>query len=370
MNLSLYEDSANIQKIPREKIVVADLLGSGSYSNVYVVESLGNAFDFSLLPADDGYDFGDDEWGSSSHSSSSSSFSRGDSELSDDSERSYSSASSSSSKKRLALKCFHEETLDCPDKTRQAAIDLAYEADILSQHRHKHLINLHAISEDFMTNMESRVLVLDYIVETLHQRLRRWRKAKKANSSQPLPLLLRPQKRQDLIHEQEQRALNIGLPIAQAIKYLHENHIIYRDLKPANCGWDETGTLRIFDFGLARQVPKEHPRIVGSCGTLRYMSPEVYDGREYGFPADVYSFALVMWEVCSLQKLFPLVRNAKQMEQLVFQAKTRPSLGTVLSKKAKGLITSGWQHDESKRPTFDSIVSTLQSDFLGERLDI
>lgn len=58
------------------------------------------------------------------------------------------------------------------------------------------------------------------------------------------------------------------------------NRIIYRDLKPENIGFDVRGDVKIFDFGLAREVNEKDQlddgtyKLTGDTGSLRYMAPE------------------------------------------------------------------------------------------------
>jgi serine/threonine protein kinase len=72
---------------------------------------------------------------------------------------------------------------------------------------------------------------------------------------------------------------------------------LYSDLKPANIGFDEKGTVKIFDFGLSREYeedkegrPPAKPHLMtGGAGTPRYMAPEVARMDDsYGFAAFVH----------------------------------------------------------------------------------
>jgi len=271
--------------------------------------------------------------------------------------------------RRLALKCLHEYTLKCPKRTRSAAKDLAFEAVLLSRYQHENIIGLHAISADFWTCTESRALVLDYIVETLQERLDRWRKQPRSLPS-ALSVFLRRKRGRD---EQHRRSLTIGLPIARGMEFLHSRKIIYRDLKPTNIGFDAEGHVRIFDFGLARKYngATECPRMSGFAGTLRYMAPEIFSDHEYGFPADVYSFAMVLWEICTLQKVYPQNSVSAQLERLVVtHSKLRPPLRKVVSRQLRMILEESWHWDEKRRLSFASIVLRLKTTFSSERFDL
>jgi serine/threonine protein kinase len=85
--------------------------------------------------------------------------------------------------------------------------------------------------------------------------------------------------------------------VCDALKYLHKNNIIYRDLKPANVGFDDSGVVKMFDFGLARHMDDCERAIAGS---LRYMAPETMLGEGSDAKSDVYSFGILLYEVVTL----------------------------------------------------------------------
>ena len=63
--------------------------------------------------------------------------------------------------------------------------------------------------------------------------------------------------------------------ILEAISYLHDNNILYRDLKPENVVIDEKGHIKITDFGLSKLDFKSNDRAYSFCGSPEYMAPEM-----------------------------------------------------------------------------------------------
>ena len=67
--------------------------------------------------------------------------------------------------------------------------------------------------------------------------------------------------------------LEIALEVAHAMAYLHSLSVMFRDLKPSNIGFNTEGTLKLFDFGLAKEIkgPPGTYRLTGHTGSRRYM---------------------------------------------------------------------------------------------------
>lgn len=101
--------------------------------------------------------------------------------------------------------------------------------------------------------------------------------------------------------------------ILEGVKYLHNQGIIHRDLKPENIMLDNTGTIKLIDFDLARFVDKEKPMSRG-VATIYYRPPEIFFGDTN------YSSAVDMWAVgCIIAEIFmkdPIFKGHNELEVL------------------------------------------------------
>jgi serine/threonine protein kinase len=110
-----------------------------------------------------------------------------------------------------------------------------------------------------------------------------------------------------------QRALELGLQIAEGLAKAHEKGVLHRDLKPDNLLISEDGYAKIIDFGLAKLVEPLTPgagvdpeaetqlktREGMVMGTVAYMSPEQAVGESLDARSDIFSFGVVLYEMLS-----------------------------------------------------------------------
>jgi serine/threonine protein kinase len=139
-------------------------------------------------------------------------------------------------------------------------------------------------------------------------------------------------------------------------------------LKPANIGFDKKGTVKLFDFGFAREhkgsgeLRKQQRRMTGGTGTPRYMAPEVARMEEdYGFSADVYSFAILLWQIVTTQVPFSEFKTPIEFYAKVVLDDQRPSLKYLKNNDLATLISQCWSPDPKNRLTFPNIRSQLDS---------
>jgi WD40 repeat protein/serine/threonine protein kinase len=119
----------------------------------------------------------------------------------------------------------------------------------------------------------------------------------------------------------------IGLQVADALDYAHQQGVLHRDIKPSNLLLDLHGVVWVADFGLAKADGQENLTETGDVlGTLRYMPPEALEGKNDA-RSDLYSLGLSLYELLALRPAYA----ERTREQLVKHITTTdpPRLGSV-----------------------------------------
>lgn len=145
--------------------------------------------------------------------------------------------------------------------------------------------------------------------------------------------------------------------------------LIYRNLPL----FFHKGDVKIFDFGLAKELDPtlqhgctEFYELSGNTGSLRYMSPEVARSEPYNLTADVYSFGLLLWQVCSLDLPYDGM-NRQDHSELVVHGNERPQLDSSWSTPLRILMKRAWEPDPAVRPSMDSIYKILKREICALR---
>src|SRR5262245_31502142 len=97
------------------------------------------------------------------------------------------------------------------------------------------------------------------------------------------------------------QALDLAIPLADALEYAHRQGVIHRDLKPANVLLRADGSPVLADFGLARPLQVLSDAQITATGallgTLVYMAPEQFSGRAADTRADIDAFGVMLFEM-------------------------------------------------------------------------
>ena len=215
----------------------------------------------------------------------------------------------------VALKTLRQEELSKPD----AAARFRGEAQAVARLRHPHIVAVHEVGS--FGGIE--YFTMEFV--------------------EGLPLDRRILRDPGLTPRQ---AVEIVLPICEALEYAHSKGVIHRDLKPANIIIDTEGMPFLVDWGIAKRletppasedgdappaprasavpVPDEEEDLLGS---IPYMAPEYVEGSAYDELCDLYSLGVVLYEVLGGPNCLPYYDpDTRKFLERIMQEPPRPIL--------------------------------------------
>ena len=93
----------------------------------------------------------------------------------------------------------------------------------------------------------------------------------------------------------EKIAFQYFIQVVNAVYFLHENQIIHRDIKPENLLLGENNTIKLCDFGWAKNLTLKNRS--SYCGTVEYMAPEIIESENYDYSVDIWSLGILLYEL-------------------------------------------------------------------------
>ncbi|KAJ1699653.1 hypothetical protein LUZ63_008165 [Rhynchospora breviuscula] len=157
------------------------------------------------------------------------------------------------------------------------------------------------------------------------------------------------------------RRLSMAFDVAQGMNYLHKRNppIVHRDLKSPNLLVDKKYTVKVCDFGLSRMKAKTFLSSKTAAGTPEWMAPEVLRDEPSNEKSDVYSFAVILWELMTLQQPWSNLNPAQVVAAVGFKGR-RLDIPSDVNASVASLIQSCWADESWKRPSFSSIMDSLK----------
>ena len=329
---SLDSHNSFCARFSREEIVLGEKLGSGSYSDVYEVKSfeLNNKFIHTMTT-----------------------------------EEVEKRRDMARRPERYAMKHLKPSLVQTStDVLQVAAFDLSYEAELLRNLDHPNILKLEGIHHEkqaaFKHGCDSFFLILERLDDSLNKRISNWSKL----SRNPLKKLT---KSNGTTVPTLGERLGMASSIASALHYLHSNGIIYRDLKPENCGVDTQGNLKLFDFGLSRVLPSSRYSQcdilyeMSGAGTPRYSAPEVLKGQPYNESVDVYAFSIVLHELLSLKRPYKGYATKQAFVDAVLGGERPRVENEEWPAEVKEAMRAAFSEQHSRRPSIDEFIDACSS---------
>jgi serine/threonine protein kinase len=148
--------------------------------------------------------------------------------------------------------------------------------------------------------------------------------------------------------------LSIMDQVCEGLEYAHKLNLVHRDIKPANIFLENSGHVRILDFGTVKTSSSNLTQMGFVLGTINYMAPEQIRGETCTAASDVFSCGIVFYQLASGQHPFskPRMGLAQIVSAIVFE--TPAPLGQVAAGAPEGfefIITKCLDKDPAKRWT-------------------
>lgn len=163
------------------------------------------------------------------------------------------------------------------------------------------------------------------------------------------------QQQYDLRH-----ACSWAMQTARGVAYLHSmkpKPIMHRDLKPANLLLFSRGKiLKICDFGTACAVKTQ---MTNNTGSACYMAPEVMRLSSYQEKGDVFSWAIIFWEILARRTPHPRLENVYQVMWKVCEGGRPPRLKDC-PEIIEDLICKSWDMNPNIRPSMEEVVKKIE----------
>jgi len=233
----------------------------------------------------------------------------------------------------VAIKQLKQQSL-----TEDSVAELHSEATIMSQLRNPHVLQFYG----FCFDAPHFALVMEYMPEGSMYGL--------LHSDQALGWDART---------------TMGIDVGAGLSYLHQQNILHRDLKSMNVLLYQQGgeyRCKLTDFGLSK-IKTETKTITADSGkgTLAWMAPELFGRRAvYAKASDIYSYAVVLWELATRATPFSDAHNPALIAKWVGDGEREDILSDV-PVPIRDVITQAWAQDPASRLSATQIVKRLKA---------
>jgi beta-lactam-binding protein with PASTA domain/predicted Ser/Thr protein kinase len=158
------------------------------------------------------------------------------------------------------------------------------------------------------------------------------------------------------------RAVDLTVQILKAARFAHRRGVIHRDLKPHNVIVDDNDHVKVTDFGIARAGASDMTETGSIMGTAQYLSPEQAQGLAVSAPSDLYSVAIVLYEMLTGRVPFDGESAVTIALKHVSEAPIPPSqLNPAVSPALDQVVMWALNKDPADRPAdADQFITALE----------
>jgi NIMA (never in mitosis gene a)-related kinase len=154
----------------------------------------------------------------------------------------------------------------------------------------------------------------------------------------------------------------------QGLKYIHDMHILHRDLKSGNLFLSKAGNIKIGDFGIAKVLECTAACAQTQIGTPYYLCPEICKGKPYSWGSDIWAMGCILHELCALRVPFD-GHDLKSLIQNITKAPT-PKLPARYSRPLQDLLNCVLNRNPNSRPEASDVLEIPIVRDMADRMDI
>jgi serine/threonine protein kinase len=164
--------------------------------------------------------------------------------------------------------------------------------------------------------------------------------------------------------------LHIGAEICEALEHAHSARapdgkpmsLVHRDVSPSNVLLSRAGEIKLTDFGIAKRAEQEHTGTGAVRGKFAYISPEQARNEPVDPRSDVFSVAVVLWELITNKRMFSGLGDLEALRAVREAQVRRPrEVDPQLSQEVDELLMSALARDVRRRPTAGQFGQKLRA---------
>ncbi|CAG8543239.1 15041_t:CDS:2, partial [Acaulospora morrowiae] len=155
--------------------------------------------------------------------------------------------------------------------------------------------------------------------------------------------------------------LKITRDIFNGLFFIHSNNILHHDVRCENILITENKIAKISNFEMSRSVQGESAPIRNLSDYIRWMSPEKMKGKRYTYYSEMFSFGMLLWELCH-EKIPYETMSVPDIQNHV-KNKGREIINLTdnqIHKELTKIIRQAWQDDPDERPSYVEVHTKLK----------
>jgi serine/threonine protein kinase len=173
----------------------------------------------------------------------------------------------------------------------------------------------------------------------------------------------------DYANQSSTMKVKIAVGVAAAMRYMHKHTIIHRHLKPGHILLDENFEPRVTDFWNIREED-EGLEITRDVAAPYYLAPELFEDSNYTEKVDVYSYAIILWEILtghSMSTQFPVTKGMGRLLQFMSSVRDGmrpPTSGSDINLQqwVVELLECCWSGNSTERLSFEEILTKFRKE--------